>query len=481
MKNNLSLNTIYKTDFYSFAKKAFYEIDNSQKFISNWHLALIADRLMECYFRNIKRLIINLPPRSLKSHFASIALPCWLLGHNPDARIISVSYSNELSSKFCSSSMKLMNTDFYKQVFKTRLSKNKQSESEFQTTGNGYYFATSTQGTLTGIGGDYIIVDDPIKAADANSSTLRKKLNNWYDNTLSSRLNNKKEGVIIVIMQRLHIDDLTGHLLKQDGWEVLSLPAIAEKDEEYVLGDGRVVGRKSGEALNPALEPIEELDNQKKIMSEYHFSAQYQQRPIPQKGNLINFEDFETYDILPRSDGRDRTVQSWDIALSSGVNNDYSACATGVFQGNKLYLIDMYRAKLDYCDLIEKIKDMKDRYRASQVVIEDTSVSKHLIAQLKRDNFNLIPKPPKGSKEHRAILSTPFMREGRVLIPSKAPWLEEFRNEILSFPQGRNDDQVDAFTQLVDELNNIDKQCSQLALIEALVKYKKEKSLGFYG
>lgn len=140
-----------------------------------------------------------------------------------------------------------MNSSFYKSVFKTRLNPEKQNEKQLETTQNGYRYATSVEGTLTGFGGNFIIVDDPIKASDATSHVIRKSVNDWYDNTLSSRLDNKKEGVIIVVMQRLHIDDLTGHLLKQDGWVVLSLPAIAEKNEKYILSNGKEVLRKEGE------------------------------------------------------------------------------------------------------------------------------------------------------------------------------------------------------------------------------------------
>ena len=263
MNNKETFNALCRNDFYAFMQKSFNEINNSQEFISNWHLELIADKLKQCKDGIIKRLIINLPPRNLKSHCVSICFPAYILGHNPNARIVCVSYSQDLANLLSRNTRKLMDTNFYKEIFQTRLSKDKQTESEFETTKNGFRYATSVNSTLTGIGGNYIIIDDPIKSDDASSATIRKNVNEWYNNTLSSRLDNKQEGVIILVMQRLHLDDLTGHLLKQDGWEVLSLPAVAEKDETFILSDGAIVGRKAKSALNPKLEPIEFLEQQK--------------------------------------------------------------------------------------------------------------------------------------------------------------------------------------------------------------------------
>lgn len=220
MKNNKSklIYTAAKEDFYTFVQKSFQTVDNSQEFIRNWHLELICDKLQQCANGKIKRLIINMPPRYLKSFCSSTAFTAWLLGHKPNARIICVSYSEELANKFSRDCKKIMQSPFYKQTFNTKLSKDKQTENFIETTQNGYRYATSTNATLTGFGGNFIIIDDPMKAIDCYSPNKLNKINNWFNNTLISRLNNKKDGVIILIMQRLHINDLTGHLLsKADG------------------------------------------------------------------------------------------------------------------------------------------------------------------------------------------------------------------------------------------------------------------------
>ena len=230
MKDREALYSILRNDLYAFMQKAFYEIDNSQPFKGNWHLELICDTLQQCLDGKNKRLIINIPPRNLKSHIVSISFPAYILGHLPSERVVCVSYSQALANDLSRKTRQLMETEFYNQVFRTKLG-SKNTENMFETNCNGYRFSTSTEGALTGFGGNWLILDDPIKADDAQSDVKRNNVNNWYDNTLISRLNDKVNGVIIVVMQRLHIDDLTGHLLKQDGWDLLSLPAIAEHDE----------------------------------------------------------------------------------------------------------------------------------------------------------------------------------------------------------------------------------------------------------
>ncbi len=401
--------------------------------------------LQQCVEGKIKRLIINIPPRNLKSHCVSICLPAYILGHNPSARIICASYSQTLASNFSRKTRQLMETDFYKNVFKTRLG-DKNTESEFDTTENGCRYSTSTDGTLTGIGGNYIFIDDPIKAADANSETIRNKVNEWYDNTVVSRLNDKVNGCIIVVMQRLHIDDLTGHLLKQDGWEVLKLPAIAEADESFKLSTGKIVRRKAGAALHPELEPVEILENHKKTMSSYNFSAQYQQNPIPEKGNVIDFNDFSFFDSnLDLSQAT--TFQSWDIALKDGKDNDYSVCVTGKLERDILYIQDIRRFKLDIYNLINEMHRLKETFKASYVIVEDTSVTVHLQQLI---DFYTYKYKPRGDKIVRANSASFYIKSGRVKLLNNTAWIDEFRAEINAFPNGKHDDQVDTLSQLID-------------------------------
>lgn len=467
MNNKDILYAACRNDLYAFMQKAFYEVDGSQEFKANWHLELICDKLQQCLDGKIKRLIINLPPRNLKSHIVSIAFPVFILGHFPSERIVCASYAQTLANDLSRKSRQLMETEFYTQVFKTRLG-DKNTESMFETTANGYRFATSVDGSLTGFGGNWIILDDPIKADDAQSEVKRNNVNNWYDNTLISRLNDKVNGVIIVVMQRLHIDDLTGHLLKQNGWELLSLPAIAEYDECFELSNGKTVGRKTGEALNPALEPLEVLENQQKLMSNYNFSAQYQQNPIPAKGNVINFDDFGFFDSYPAGA---ETFQSWDIALKDGKDNDYSVCITAKYKDNILYIANIQRFKLDMLALTNKILELYQVFLCNHVIVEDSSISTHLLQYIQKElNLYPIKYKPQGDKVTRANNASLFISSGRVLLQRSATWLDDFKSEINAFPNGKHDDQVDALTQLIAVIDGIQHNCNLETLANAMQK-----------
>jgi hypothetical protein len=217
MKLNLhEYNVILRHDFSSFIERSFCELNPNTDFMMNWHVEEIAAALEDCRLGKTKRLIINLLPRSLKSHCASVAFVAWLLAHDPAAQIICASYAQGLSDKHALDTRTLMSSSFYQDLFGTRMSSLKQAVSEFMTTQGGVRLATSVGGVLTGRGADFIIIDDPLKPDDALSEAQRRPTNNWYDNTLVSRLNDKRTGCIILIMQRLHEDDLVGHVMDME-------------------------------------------------------------------------------------------------------------------------------------------------------------------------------------------------------------------------------------------------------------------------
>ena len=222
---------ILRNDLMSFIERAFYELNPQTQFLHGPHIEMIASKLEACLQGKIKRLIINQPPRGLKSHCASIAFPAWYLGHNPTGQLICASYGQDLADKFARDSRTIMQAGWYQPIFSTRVA-DRQAVADFITTEQGARMSTSVGGVLTGRGADLIIIDDPLKPDEALSETRRKTVNDWYDNSLLSRLNDKTKGCIIIIMQRLHQDDLVGHVLEQEDWEVLSFPAIAEEDRD---------------------------------------------------------------------------------------------------------------------------------------------------------------------------------------------------------------------------------------------------------
>ena len=237
----------------------------------------------------IKRLIITLPPRSLKSIMCSVAFPAFVLGHDPSKRLIVASYSADLAIKHGNDFRVVVNSGEYHAIFPgMRISAMKNTQSEVVTTLNGFRLAISVDGTLTGRGGDIIIIDDPIAALAALSQKSREHVVDWYFNTLLSRLDDQQNGAIVLVMQRLHEDDLAGVVLRSsDEWTVLSLPAIADQDEEIPIGNGQVHFRRAGDVLHPERQSREELESLRAQLPPEIYSAQYQQQPVAPGGAMI--------------------------------------------------------------------------------------------------------------------------------------------------------------------------------------------------
>ncbi len=207
-----------------------------------------------------------------------------------------------------------------------RLSKD--TETECVTTKNGGRFVVPVGGSFTGRGADVIIIDDPLKADDAQSDKARRVVNDWFSTTVLSRLDDKQKGAIIVVAQRLHEDDLPGRLLTEGGWHHLDLPAIAQEDQEVPIGPDAVHRHRTGEALHPEREPLALLEGIKREMGSLTFSAQYLQRPVPPEGNLIKRCSIKWYDSPPARTPGAQIVQSWDVASTTGDARDWSVCTT---------------------------------------------------------------------------------------------------------------------------------------------------------
>jgi hypothetical protein len=237
-----------------------------------------------------------------------------------------------------------MESNWYRRIFPhTRISRDKNAEMDFMTTQHGYRYTTSVGGTLTGRGGNILIIDDPLKSDDALSETKRSAVNEWFDGTLYSRLDDKRKDGIILIMQRLRLEDLAGHVLGQEVWSHLDLPAIAESDEQIPIGPKQVYYRRVGELLDETREPKEVLDRLKVALGSFKFSAQYQQRPVPVEGEILKWSWFSFYNDLPNAESGDQIVQSWDTAYKANELNDYSVCTTWLVQGNRYNLIHILR------------------------------------------------------------------------------------------------------------------------------------------
>lgn len=437
-----------RTDFYSFALRCFAYLHPDVRFLPNWHIEAIVRALHLVQAGAIRRLIINLPPRSLKSLLASVALPAFVLGHNPSKRIITASYSSDLATHFSNQTRTVMKQRWYLETFRrTRISHTKDTETEFQTTQHGYRLATSVGGSLTGRGANLIIVDDPLKAQDALSDSIREQVNAWFANTLMSRLDDKRADAIVVVMQRLHVDDLAGSLLRSsDDWVVLNLPAIAERRQAIEIDEGRTHIRNAGDVLHPEREPLSVLDEIRRAIGSDNFAAQYQQNPTPPGGNLIKREWLKRYDNLP---ARQRTLvlQSYDTASKLGGENSWTVCTTWYVYGNDYYLVDVYRARRDYPTLKKDAAALYRRYDPSVVLIEEAGIGDALITELRELRLPTVAVRPTTTKFDRMSVQSSKFEGGQVFFPKDAPWLGELEAELLAFPNSRFDDQVDSISQ----------------------------------
>ncbi len=440
---------VLRHDLYAFIHRSFKELNAQTHFLSNWHLEVLAAKLEDVRRGRCKRLIVNVPPRHLKSHAISIAFPAWLLGHDPTKQILSVTYAQDLSDDLARKSRTLMQSPFYEGLFDTRISRGREAVSDFETTDGGYRLSTSIGGVLTGRGADIIIIDDPLKAADALSEPRRQSVNEWYDNTLRSRLNSQENGAIVIVMQRLHADDLVAHVQEHESWELLSFPAIAEQDEthEFFTPYGRKrVQRKNGEILQPTLLSSTTLDAIRRGMTEYNFAAQYQQDPQPASGNIVKREWLKFYGPKEKPERFDQIIQSWDTANKDTELSNYSACTTWGLKGRQLFLLNVYRRKLDFPSLKRAVRDVAELHKANVVLIEDKASGISLIQELRAEHFSIVQAAPAldGDKIMRLHAQTTKIEGGFVLFPKEAPWLHAYLAELLAFPNSKYDDQVDS-------------------------------------
>lgn len=440
-----------RDDFYVFAQRAFREL-HDVPYQDNWHIAAIARQLVRIEIGEITRLIITMPPRTMKSFLASVCLPAWMLGKNPSAKIICASYAQPLSNEFAFEMRRLMQTRWYRSVFpNVHIDTKKASVDEIKTTRGGYRLSTSVGGSLTGRGADLIVIDDPIKAGDALSQTVMASAKDWYSNTVSSRLNNQKTGKIVVVAQRLQPEDLPGHLASLGGWEELVLPMVAWKDQDIELFKGEWITRHAGHLLHEDRFGEEEIRRLRSEMTEQDFEAQYNQRPLPPGGALFKLQWLKRYDARPPVHEIQGIFQSWDTAYEVAEGNDYSVCSTWALCGKRYFLLDIFRERLQFPDLERAVYKQREKWNANLVIVENagSGISLYQNIRIRTQGLWITKLNPSGSKQDRASQQSPKFERGEVYVPHQAPWLKTFEDELANFPHVKHDDQVDSIVQFL--------------------------------
>ena len=446
--DRILLDAILRKDFESFLRRSLLTLNPGSPYLPNWHIQAIAHQLELVRRGEINRLIINMPPRHLKSLTVSVAFPAFLLGLEPWHRIFAISYGSELSSKHARDFRSIVESGWYRRAF-PNMQIIRSLEDEVTTAMKGFRKATSVEGALTGLGGDIFIIDDPQKPADAQSPARRNRLNQWVSNTLMSRLDNKRTGAIIVVMQRVHMDDLSGFLSSgADDWTVLALPAISEAEQHVAIGDGAYFHRRIGEALHSDHEPLTTLRNLQQTLGSSVFAAQYQQDPIPPDGAMINRKWLRYYIDPPERTYRTKIIQSWDTAAKDGAYNDFSVCTTWLLHDKNFYLLDLKRDRYEYPKLKSMAIALAQHYRPNTILIEDASAGIALAQELaKTVHIHVKPVPVERDKIGRLYVHQAKFEAGLVHFPKGASFLPELEAELLAFPDGKFDDQVDSLSQ----------------------------------
>jgi predicted phage terminase large subunit-like protein len=443
-------------NLYAFTRWCFDELHPGQTYKHAAHIEAMCVALEHVARGECRRLLITVPPRHLKSITTAVAFTAWLLGRDPTKKLLVASYGGDLAAKHARDFRAIVAHPRFGAVFPAfEVSTGRDTRADFETTLRGGRKAVSLGGAVTGFGADIIIVDDLMKATDARSAVMRETAKAYFDETLFSRLNDKENGSIVAIQQRLHEDDIAAYLIEKGGFEHLNLPAVATQRQSHSLYMGRTFSREVGDILAPALESRATLEEIRATIGPAAFSAQYQQDPVPPGGNRIRLEWFGTYDeALPRQDYQ-FVAQSWDTGMTEEVTSDPSVCLTFGYTGNKWRVLDVWRGRLAYPDLRRKAVDLARSFKADRIIVEEAGTGYPLVQDLRRekllgDGSRIMTYKPTVDKETRVEVQTAKLESGLITLPAEAPWLGVLKHELKAFPNGRNDDQVDALTQFLE-------------------------------
>jgi predicted phage terminase large subunit-like protein len=446
-----ALNAALRDDLCAFVEKCFVHLNPGTSYHDNWHIHVICHNLIRSLKGETTRQVMLLPPRQLKSTIVSVAFPAFVLGHYPWMKFICVSYGQDLANKLSLDCRSVMTSDWYRELFPKTCISEKNSQEMFETTAHGGRMATSVGGTMTGFGGDFIIIDDPQKPIDMASESARNKTRDWFFNTAMSRFNDPKSGRLVVVMQRLHEDDLVGSVENDPGYSILKMPACAEETLLYDYDDDTEFCYKLGSFLQEERFGPAEFERNRREMGTREFSAQYQQNPLPSEGGILHWEWFKQIDEVPQIT---ELIMSVDVALTDAGGN-YTAITLWGHLDRQWYLIALHRFQYDFSKVRREICRLDQKYRPDLLVVESAGVGKGLISILTNEDGlkHVLGCGVKVSKEQRCLDVVGMIEDGQVSVLKSAPGLAHFQREVISFPNGKTDDLVDTMTQILRHKN----------------------------
>lgn len=462
--------------------EAWHVLEPSTPFVDGIHVQAICEHLQAVTEGRLQNLIINVPPGHAKSLLAAVFWPAWVWIDKPQTRWLFASYAANLSVRDSLRCRRLIESEWYQRNWGNRfqLTSDQNQKHRFENDRTGYRIATSVGGSATGERADVVVVDDPHSVDQAESDAERRNAVEWFNGTMSTRLNDLSTGHKIVIQQRLHEADLTGDLLTKGDFELLCLPAEFEPERRCTTfigwSDPRV---EAGELLWPQKVSTANLEKLKSSLGEYRYSGQYQQRPAPAEGGIFKRSWWRYWrpahmDLPPvpvrMPDGRvlniqavpvpaefDTIIQSWDMSFKDKATSDYVVGQVWGAKGSDRFLLDQRRARMDMPATKEAVRALSVRWpRAAAKLVEDKANGPAVIQELKHDIGGLIEVTPEGGKIARAHAVSPLAESGNVYLPHPAwaLWVEGLIEEAAAFPNSRHDDQVDALTQALNRLRD---------------------------
>lgn len=458
-----------------FVAEAWPWVEPGTVFVPNWHIDAILEHLEAAYRREIRRLLINIPPRHMKSFAVGVLGPAWRWTHRPQEKFLTMAYGYDLATRDAVRTRDLIRTPWYQarwgDVFALKADQNEKGR--YDNDRRGYRIATSRDGATTGEGGDVLLIDDPHKALEAHSDTEREKTIRWWGGTWATRMNDPATAIKIVIMQRLHEDDLSGHILAgdNDSWTHLCLPAEYEPSHPFLWPDDPRT--EPGELLWPDHIDADGLAEIVSEMPPYERAGQMQQRPAPAEGGILKRHWWRTYRPAEQPDGSEdwahlprftRLIQSWDTALKEKTSNDFTVGTLWGLAGANRFLLRRARGRWNLAETKTQLRLLtqwaQERWPqvGMAIVVENAANGPEVIAQMRDEISGIVPYSPTVDKVQRAHAITPQLEAGNVLVPgfrmadgeldpARTPsWVLELVDECASFPNGSYDDQVDSVT-----------------------------------
>lgn len=492
-----------RVDFGAFVRLMWPVVDPGNPLIWGWHLDAMCRHLQAVTTGEIRKLVINIPPGHGKSLIASVLWPAWVWLQDPSHRFITATHSLPLTHRDSVRSRDVITSDIYRRVMglgqrdrRFWFNESQNVKSYFANSKGGHRVSVSTTSGVTGMRGDTLVIDDAHNADEHLTDQALADVESWFRFRMMSRLDYRRARIVI-IMQRLHENDLAGVVLRDGGWCHLCLRAEHDADDIPPATDIGFVDPRTeqGEMLFPEYFGEKQAAEMRTTLGARGYGEQYQQRATSRDGNVFTVDNLRFWyptelehcapktfvyrgKFIPQSHRPEQkkhtqpplVVASWDLSFKGGAKNDFVSGLHSEIVGANVYLHDEVHERMGYVDTRASIRDRAGEWGATATLVEDKANGPAIIDELKSEIGGLIPMKPTASKEARALACLPQFEAGNVWLPHPtiAPWVLDFIEEILAFPTGRNDDRVDALTQLLEYARSNNTRAAKAAKARAL-------------